>query len=52
MTEAKLASVLERQMPDEEKRRRADFVIDTGGDLSTTESQVRAIIACLGLAAA
>jgi dephospho-CoA kinase len=52
MTEAKLASILERQMPDEEKRRRADFVIDTGGDLSTTESQVRAIIACLGLAAA
>jgi dephospho-CoA kinase len=52
MTEAKLASILERQMPDEEKRRRADFVIDTGGDLSTTESQVRAIVACLGLAAA
>jgi dephospho-CoA kinase len=52
MTEAKLASILERQMPDEEKRRRADFVIDTGDDLSTTESQVRAIIACLGLAAA
>jgi dephospho-CoA kinase len=36
-------------MPDEEKRTRADFVIDTGTDLSTTEAQVRDIIACLGL---
>ncbi|HUP67300.1 MAG TPA: dephospho-CoA kinase [Sphingomicrobium sp.] len=49
MTEARLASILARQMPDEEKRARADFVIDTGGDLSTTEGQVRDIIACLGL---
>lgn len=51
MTEEKLASILERQMPDEEKRRRADFVIDTGTNLSTTEGQVSDIIACLGLAA-
>jgi dephospho-CoA kinase len=51
MTEEKLASILDRQMPDGEKRRRADFVIDTGSDLSTTESQVGAIIACLGLQA-
>jgi len=50
MHEAKLDSILERQTPDEEKRRRADFVIDTAGDLSTTEAQVREIIACLGLA--
>ena len=52
MTQEKLTSILTRQMPDEEKRRRADFVIDTRGDLSTTESQVRAIIACLGLVGA
>jgi dephospho-CoA kinase len=52
MTEDKLDSLLERQMPDAEKRARADFVIDTGGDLSTTEAQVRHILACLGLAAA
>jgi dephospho-CoA kinase len=50
MTAAKLDSILKRQIPDEEKRRRADFVIDTGADLSTTEVQVRDILVCLGLA--
>jgi dephospho-CoA kinase len=49
MTRARLDSILERQTPDEEKRRRADFVIDTSVDLSTTESQVRDILACLGI---
>jgi dephospho-CoA kinase len=49
MTEERLDSILERQIPDEEKRRRADFVVDSGADLSTTESQVRDILACLGL---
>ena len=49
MTTGKLESILARQMPDEEKRRRADFVIDTDTDLSTTESQVRDILACLGI---
>ena len=51
MSAARLESILGRQMPDVEKRRRADFVIDTGTDLSTTEAQVRDILACLGLAA-
>ena len=51
MTADKLDSILARQTPDEEKRRRADFVVDTGADLSTTEAQVRDILACLGLAA-
>ena len=49
MSAAKLESILSRQVADEEKRRRADFVIDTGTDLSTTEAQVRDILACLRL---
>ena len=49
MTAAKLDSILARQIPDEEKRARADFVVDTGTDLSTTEAQVRDILACLGI---
>jgi dephospho-CoA kinase len=51
MTEDKLAAILARQTPDDDKRRRADFVVDTGADLSTTEDQVREILACLGLRA-
>lgn len=50
MTAEKFESIRRRQMPDEEKRRRSDFIIDNGGDLSTTEAQVRAILTCLGLA--
>ena len=49
MTPAKLDSILARQTPDREKRARADFVVDTGTDLSTTQSQVRDILACLGI---
>lgn len=50
MTEAKFEALLARQTRDEEKRQRADFVIETGSDLSTTENQVRHVLACLGLA--
>ena len=50
MSAAKLDAILARQIPDADKRARADFVIDTGGDMSTTEAQVAEIIACLGLA--
>ena len=47
MTCGKFAAILALQMPDEEKRRRADFVIPTGGDQEETRASVRAIIACL-----
>lgn len=47
MTEAKFESILGHQMPDEEKRRRADFVIPTGGDFDETRQAVRRILACL-----
>lgn len=47
MTEDKFRMILERQMPDEEKRRRADFVIDTGKGMSEARLQVKAILATL-----
>lgn len=43
MTEDMLASILARQTPDAEKRRRADFIIDTGGSIEQTEAQVDAL---------
>jgi dephospho-CoA kinase len=51
MTSARLEAIIARQTPDAEKRQRADFVIDTGTDLSTTEAQVREMLACLGVPA-
>lgn len=50
MTEEKFASILARQVPDAEKRSRADFVIDTGGELDDTRRAVRQVVAALALA--
>lgn len=47
MTAERFEKILRLQMPDEEKRARADFVIPTGGDFATTRAKVREIIACL-----
>jgi dephospho-CoA kinase len=45
MSEEKLASILARQVPDEEKRRQADFVIDTGDGFDRTRAAVKKIVA-------
>ena len=49
MTEEKFNQILDRQLPDAEKRARADFIVDTSGSLDETRAQVRHILACLGL---
>lgn len=51
MTPGKFASILALQLPDEEKRRRADYIIETGGSLEETREAVRRIVAGLGLGA-
>ena len=47
MTEAKFGAILAAQMPDAEKRSRADFVIDTSQDFEHARRQVNAIIDAL-----
>ena len=47
MTPEKFAAILARQWPDSEKRRRADFVVDTSTGLDSAFEQVRAIAAQL-----
>ncbi|WP_025029312.1 dephospho-CoA kinase [Nitratireductor aquibiodomus] len=44
MTEEKFAGILARQVPDAEKRRRADFIIDTGKGMEAARKAVRAVI--------
>jgi dephospho-CoA kinase len=47
MTAEKFEAILARQLPDAEKRARADFVIDTGRGLEAAEDQVRDILTLL-----
>ncbi|NBB52813.1 dephospho-CoA kinase [Rhizobium sp. CRIBSB] len=44
MTRERFEAILARQVPDEEKRRRADFLVDTGQGLDSARAQVRAIV--------
>ncbi len=45
MTEEKFAAILRRQVPDAEKRRRADFIIDTGQGMEAARRAVAKIVA-------
>jgi dephospho-CoA kinase len=45
MTPDKLDAILARQLPDAEKRRRADFVVDTSHGLDPVRQQIREILA-------
>jgi dephospho-CoA kinase len=44
MTDDKLYALLAKQTPDAEKRRRADFVIDSSQDFDHTRAQIRDIL--------
>lgn len=44
MTEAKFAAILAKQVPDAEKRARADFIVETDKGLETARRQVRGIL--------
>ena len=45
MTAEKFEAILARQMKDAEKRKRADFIIDSSGSFEETREQIEAIIA-------
>jgi dephospho-CoA kinase len=47
MTEEKFDLILKRQMPDSQKRERADFLVDTGVGLDGARERVRQIITLL-----
>lgn len=47
MTVEKFAMILSRQMPDAEKRKRADFIVDTGQGHDAARRQVREILTSL-----
>jgi dephospho-CoA kinase len=47
MTEEKFAAILANQVADKDKRRNADFVIDTGAGMETARREVRRIISVL-----
>lgn len=47
MNAEKLDQILARQMPDHEKRRRADFVVDTSREIEETRADIDRIVAAL-----
>jgi len=47
MTEAKFQALVAKQLPDAEKRARADFIVDSGQGLEAAKAQVREILAAV-----
>lgn len=47
MTPGKFRRIHDLQMPDAEKRRRADYIVQTGTTFHRTREQVRRLVACL-----
>lgn len=47
MTQEKFDMILSRQMPDADKRQRADFIVNTGSGLDAAHRQVRQILSRL-----
>jgi dephospho-CoA kinase len=47
MTAEKFDALMQKQMPDAEKRRRADFIVDTSQSFDSARAQVRAILAAV-----
>ncbi len=47
MTDEKFGAILARQLPDSEKRKRADFVVHTDRGMKAARQEVRAIVAAL-----
>lgn len=45
MDEAAFEGILAKQTPDAEKRRRSDYLVDTGGGVDHARAQIRAILA-------
>ena len=49
MTDEKFAAILARQLPDAEKRRRADFIVDSSKDFDHARAQVRDILRAVAM---
>jgi dephospho-CoA kinase len=47
MTDVKFEAIVARQLPEEEKQARADFVVDTSGSVESCNSQIDVVIAKL-----
>lgn len=52
MTEEKFEAILAKQVPDADKRARADYIVDTSVGIEDAKAQVRKIIAVINQAAA